>query len=402
MTISFKRATVAVTVGALVALVGLQQVRAKAGAAGAKDAAARPGVKMVPYFEWDETFPKLPLPNNWNTGTVVGVAVDKKEHVWIAHRAETLRPDELKKERGLGECCVKAPYIMEFDYAGNFIQGWGGASKDGKYDWPTPGAQSKDPTGGGSPSGMHSVAVDDSDDSVWITATGDGDGQMLKFTRDGKFLLQVGHTGLKKPTSNDPQDMGRATGVQILKGEAYVSDGYGNRRVLVVDAKTGAYKRHWGAYGNKPDDTTKTPPYDPNKPNPQFSTPHGIAVSQDGYVYLADRNNSRVQVFKADGTYVTERFIEPHAMSGTVFGVAISKPDEKYIYVPDGRNEKVWILERKTMEIVSSFGCAGHAGGCMTTPHSIATDPRGNIYIGETWEGKRVQRFLYKGMRPQS
>ena len=397
---TLKRAGLVAAVAAVAGLAGYQTLGARAGAA---DAPAKPGVKMVPYFEYDETFPKMPLPNKWNTGTVVGVAVDKKEHIWIAHRAETLRPDELEAERGRGECCVKGPYIMEFDYAGNFIQGWGGASKDGKYDWPTPGGQSKDPTGGGSPSGMHSVAVDDSDDSVWITATGDGDGQMLKFTRDGKFLLQVGHTGLKGPTSNHEQDMGRATGVQILKGEAYVSDGYGNRRVLVVDARTGAYKRHWGAYGNKPDDSVKPRPYDPNTPNPQFATPHGIAVSQDGHVYLADRNNSRVQVFKSDGTYVAEKFIEPHAMSGTVFGVALSpKPEEKYLYIPDGRNEKVWILERKTLEILGSFGCAGHAGGCMTTPHSIAADQRGNIYVGETWEGKRVQRFLYKGLRPQS
>jgi len=402
VTISLKRVGVAVAVGALVALAGLQQFSAQAGAAGAKDAAAKPGVRMVPYFEFDETWPKMPLPNNWITGTVVGVAVDKKEHIWIAHRAETLRPDELEAERGRGECCVKAPYIMEFDYAGNYVQGWGGPSKDGKYDWPTPGTQSKDPTGGGSPSGMHSVAVDDSDGSVWVTATGDGDGQMLKFTRDGKFLLQVGHTGLKGATSNSKIDMGKATGVQIFRGEAYVSDGYTNRRVVVFDARTGEYRRHWGAYGKMPDDSVKPRPYDPNVPNPQFATPHGIAVSQDGLVYLADRNNSRVQVFKTDGTYVAEKFIEPHAMSGTVFGVAISKPDEKYIYVPDGRNEKVWILERKTLEILGSFGCAGHAGGCMTTPHSIATDQRGNIYIGETWEGKRVQRFLYKGLRPQS
>ena len=395
---TLKRAGMVAAVAAVAGLAGYQTLGARAGAA---DAPAKPGVKMVPYFEYDETFPKLPLPNQWNTGTVVGVAVDKKEHIWIAHRAETLRPDELEKERGRGGCCVKAPHVIEFDFAGNLIQAWGGPSPTKEYDWPTAGEQSKDPTGGGSPNGMHSIAVDD-EDNVWLTGTGSGDGQMLKFSRTGKFLLQVGHTGLKGPTSNDPQDMGRATGVQIYKGEAYVSDGYGNRRVFVVDQKTGAYKRHWGAYGKVPDDSAKTPPYDPNKPNPQFSTPHGIAVSEDGHVYLADRNNSRVQDFKVDGTYVGERFIEPHSMSGTVFGVALSqKPEQKYLYIPDGRDEKVWILERKTLEIVGSFGCAGHAGGCMTTPHSIATDQRGNIYIGETWEGKRVQRFLYKGMRAQ-
>jgi sugar lactone lactonase YvrE len=393
---TLKRAGIVAVIVTMVGLAGYQTLGARAG-----EADVPTPVKMVPYFEWDETFPKMPLPNKWATGTVVGVAVDKNEHIWIAHRAETLRPDELEAERGRGECCVKAPHVIEFDFEGNLLQAWGGPSPTGEFDWPTPGPQSKDPTGGGSPSGMHSIAVDD-DDNVWLTGTGAGDGQMLKFTRDGKFLLQVGRAGMEGPTSNHPQDMGRATGVQILKDEAYVSDGYGNRRVLVVDAKTGAYKRHWGAYGKKPDDTVKRRPYDPNVPNPQFTTPHGIAVSQDGHVYLADRNNSRVQDFKIDGTYVGEQFIEPHAMSGTVFGVALSpKPEEKYLYIPDGRNEKIWILERKTLEILGSFGCGGHAGGCMTTPHSIATDQRGNIYIGETWEGKRVQRFLYKGLRSE-
>ena len=248
---TLKRAGIVAAMAAVVGLAGYQALAARAGEADVPTPA-----KMVPYFEWDETFPKMPLPNNWATGTVVGVAVDKNEHVWIAHRAETLRPDELEGERGRGECCFKAPHVIEFDFEGNFIQAWGGPSPTGEFDWPTPGEQSKDPTGGGSPFGMHSIAVDD-DDNVWLTGTGSGDGQMLKFTRDGKFLLQVGRAGLTGPTSNDPQDMGRATGVQILRGEAYVSDGYGNRRVLVVDAETGAYKRHWGAYGKVPDDTSQ-------------------------------------------------------------------------------------------------------------------------------------------------
>ena len=368
---------------------------------GAKPAPAQAGAKQIPYFEYDETFPK-PLPNNWTLGTVVGIATEAKtDHIWLVHRGGTIRPDELNAQHNppLGECCVKAPPVIELDYAGNVIQGWGGPAPE--YDWPTDGAPSPDPTGGGGPSGMHSVYVD-SKDFVWITATGGQDGQMLKFTRKGKFVLQIGKTGVGKPDSNNPDTMNKASGVKVSDGEVFVSDGYGNRRVVVYDAETGKYKRHWGAYGKRPDDS-KPFKYDPNKPADQFSTPHGIEVSRDGLVYVADRNASRIQVFKLDGTYVAERMIEPQTLNGSVFGVGLSpEPGQRWVYIPDGRNERVWILERKTLEIVGSFGCSGHAGGCMTTPHSIDVDKRGNIYIGETWEGKRVQRYLYKGLRTRS
>ena len=358
--------------------------------------------RQVPYFEYDETFPK-PLPNQWTTGTVVGISVDAKQHIWIVHRGSTLRPDELRAELKLGTCCVTAPPVIEFDYDGNVVQAWGGPSPDGKYDWPSSGGKSTDPYAGGTPSGMHSVFMDHKD-NVWLTATGPGDGQMLKFTRDGTFLLQVGHTGLKGPESNSTVNLGQASGIKeyVPTNEVFLSDGYVNRRIVVFDGETGAYKRHWGAYGKRPDDSIPFK-YDPNKPFEQFSVLHGIGVSNDGLVYACDRNGSRVHVFKTDGTFVMEKQVEPQTFNGSVFGIAFS-PDaeQKWAYIPDGRNEKIWILERKTMDIVGSFGCTGHAGGCFTTPHSIDVDGKGNIYIGETWEGKRVQRFLYKGLRAES
>ena len=360
--------------------------------------------RMVPTFEYDETFPK-PLPNHWVVGTVVGVDVDAKQHIWIAQRAATIRPDELHAEAKppLGECCAKAPYIIEFDHAGNFVQGWGGPSPTHQYDWPTDGVQGPDPSAGQGPSGMHSVFVDHQD-HVWLTATGPGDGQILKFTRDGKFLLQIGHPNRPKPDSNDTENMNKSSGITeyVKTNEMFVSDGYGNRRVIVFDEDTGKYKRHWGAYGKRPDDSIPFI-YNPNKPFEQFSVVHGIGVSNDGLVYACDRNGSRVQVFHLDGTFIMEKLIEPQTLNGTVFGIAFSAdPEQQFAYIPDGRNEKVWILDRKSLDIIGSFGCPGHAGGCMTTPHSIATDAQGNIYSGETWEGKRVQRYLFKGLRPQS
>ncbi len=367
-------------------------------------AAPQAPARQVPYFEYDETFPK-PLPNHWTIGTVVGISVDSKQHIWMVHRGSTLRPDELRAEHNppLGECCVTAPPVVEFDYAGNLIQAWGGPSKTGEFDWPSPGGKSPDPEAGGTPSGMHSVFVDHKD-NVWLTATGPGDGQMLKFTRDGKFLLQIGHRGRQRAESNDTENLNQASGVKVdpKTNEVYVSDGYVNHRIIVFDGDTGKYKRHWGGYGKRPDDSIRFR-YDPNKPFEQFSVVHGVGVTNDGLVYACDRNGSRVQVFKSDGTFVMEKVIEASTMNGSVFGIAFSPdPAQRWAYVPDGRNEKVWILERRTLDIVGSFGCPGHAGGCMTTPHSIDVDARGNIYIGETWEGKRVQRFLYKGLRAAS
>ncbi len=360
--------------------------------------------RQVPVFEYDETFPR-PMPNNWTTGTVVGIDVDARQHIWMVHRAPTLRPDELHGEANppLGDCCVKAPYVIELDYAGNVVQAWGGPSPTGEYDWPTNGGVSPDPTAGNAPSGMHSVMVDHKD-NVWLTATGPGDGQILKFTRTGKFLAQYGHPKRPKPDSNDTENANSSSGIAIFPktNEVFVSDGYGNRRVLVLDADTAKYKRHWGAYGKRPDDSIRYQ-YNPDRMFEQFSTVHGIGVSKDGLVYACDRNGSRVQVFTLDGTFVMEKGIERQTLNGTVFGIAFSAdPEQRFAYIPDGRNEKVWILERKTLDIIGSFGCPGHAGGCFTTPHSIATDAKGNIYIGETWEGKRIQRFLYKGLRSLS
>jgi DNA-binding beta-propeller fold protein YncE len=336
-----------------------------------------------PQYVVDPTWPK-PLPNHWIVGAVVGVAVDSHDHIWVTHRPSTLQPNETRS------FWKAAPPVLEFDQEGTLVSSWGGPGAG--YEWPQL---------------EHGIHVDDQD-NVWLGAGGDKDAHILKFTRQGKFLLQIGRQG-KGQGSNDTQNLGAAAHMVVDRpaNELYVADGYVNHRVIVFDATTGAYKRHWGAYGRKPDDGIKfaaRAQLIQGPPPEGFNNPvHGVLVTNDDLVYVADRTNNRLQVFRLDGTFIKEKGIERQTLNGTVFGIAFSAdPEQRFAYIPDGRNEKVWILERKSLDIIGSFGCPGHFAGCMTTPHSIATDAKGNIYIGETWEGKRVQRFLYKGLRAQS
>ncbi|HXA12415.1 MAG TPA: hypothetical protein VNW93_09565, partial [Mycobacterium sp.] len=252
--------------------------------------------------------------------------------------------------------------------------------------------------------GEHAV-FSDFNDNVWIGADGPGDGQILKLTRFGKFELQIGHAGGMSKGSNDPENLSGAQQIAVdpKTNEVFVADGLTNHRVIVFDGATGTYKRHWGAYGNKPDDEAASAKYDPNVRSKQFGEVHGIALSRDGLVYVCDRTNDRVQVFKSDGTFVKEGLVASTTLGGSAYEIAFSPdPDQRYAYVVDGMNERVWILRRDSLETIGSFGYGGHYGGAFDAAHSIATDSKGNIYVGETWESKRVQRFLYKGLAPAS
>jgi DNA-binding beta-propeller fold protein YncE len=216
--------------------------------------------------------------------------------------------------------------------------------------------------------------------------------------------MQIGKPNRSKG-SNDPENLKlpAKTLVDPKTNELYVADGYGNRRVIVFDADTGKYKRHWGAYGHKPDDT-QLPPYNPtDPPAQQFRTPvHGVALSVDRLLYVCDRTNDRIQVFKTDGTFVKETFIEKETLGdGATFDVALSRdPQQKFLYVADGSNMKVHILLRETLTELTSFGDGGRQPGEFYAVHSIATDSKGNIFTTETYRGQRVQKFLYRGLAP--
>jgi len=352
-----------------------------------KKAAVQASGLQAPRFEVDPLWPK-PLPNHWLLGMTIGVSVDSQDHVWIVHRQDTLDPKEayMLSNPPSSDCCQPAPPVLAFDQAGNLIAHWGG--KGAGYDWPN---------------SNHGITVDYKG-NVWIAGNGTGDAQVLEFTQDGKLIKQIGKPGASKG-SNDTSNFKQAAKTFFDKdaNEVYVADGYGNRRVVVMDADTGVFKRYWGAYGHKPDDTDLGP-YKPDAPPAQqFRTPvHCAELTNDGLVYVCDRHNDRIQVFKKDGTFVKETFIEKNTLGdGAVWDIAFSKdPKQTYLYLSDGANEKVHILLRDSLQELTSFGDGGRQPGEFYAVHSIATDSKGNIYTTETYHGQRVQKFVYKGLAP--
>lgn len=343
---------------------------------------------MAPAFEVDPFWPK-PLPNHWVLGSVVGVGVDSRDHVFIIHRQAPLNE---RTEIGAatdpptGECCLPAPYVLEFDPEGSLMNAWGGEGEG--YTWPA---------------SNHGISIDPMD-NVWIGGNGAGDGHVLKFSRDGTFLAEFGIPG-QDLGSNSTEHFGRPAKISFdaEAQEAYVADGYRNRRVAVLDMNTGDVKRFWGAYGNVPSDEN-TGPYNPDAPLiDQFRTPvHCAEPTADGHVYVCDRPNNRIQVFRKDGTYVDEVQIAPRTLGdGAIWDISFSKdPAQTYMYVADGKNMKVYIMDRLSLEVLTSFGDGGRQPGLFFAVHSIVTDSQGNIYTTETYEGKRVQKFLYRGIGP--
>jgi DNA-binding beta-propeller fold protein YncE len=334
----------------------------------------------IPQFLVDPSWPK-PLPNNWILGQVSGIRVDRFDHIWVVQRPGSLDKRELAAQQNppQAKCCVAAPPVLVFDQFGNLIRHWGGPGPG--YNWPK---------------SEHSVYIDDND-FIWLAGNDRTDGQILKFTMDGKFVLQIGKP-ITGADSNATDHLGSPAdiAVDVAAKEVYVADGYTNRRVVVFDSETGAYKRHWGAYGSKPSDE-KTPPYDPAKPvSQQFGNPvHCVRISRDGLVYVCDRINDRYQIFRKDGTFVSEHFFERETrLNGSVYEIAFS-PDreQKFIYMVDGSNGEVRIIDRATNEVLGRFGRVGRQAGEFTAVHNISVDSAGNIYTAEVATGERVQRF---------
>jgi sugar lactone lactonase YvrE len=359
----------------------------------------------VPIFEVDPNFPTLP--EHMLLGGVGGATADSHGNVWVIHRPHTLEEGNAT-ENGWGP----APPVVEFSPTGKYLQGWGGPTKNGQYQWFNRGGlhsafaecqsctAEKRLNGDGRPgSGEHGIAID-AHDNVWLTGNGDGDGQVLKFTKDGKFLLQIGKEGVGVDSS-DTTHLSRPAGITVYDktNEVFVADGYGNRRVIVFDANTGAYKRHWGAYGNKPDDKASKARQASGQGPAQFNTPHGIEVSNDGTVYVTDRANNRVQAFTLEGKFIKEGFIKRESQgTGTAFGVGLSADvAQRFLYIADGSNERIAILDRQSLQEIGHIGGPGRKAGEFFHLHSLDVDPQGNIVTGES-QGYRVQKFVFKGL----
>ena len=357
----------------------------------------------APRFEVDPYWPK-PLPNHWLLGSTIGVWVDTDDHVWIVHRPATLANNEKSFEVGNGDCCASAPPVLEFDQAGNLLRHWGGPGEG--YEWHD---------------SLHGIYIDYKG-NVWLGGNGAADSHILKFTKDGKFLVQFGKKGARRTggpapgappnapdtytgNSNDTENFGRPAKFTVdpLTNEAYVADGYLNKRVAVLDADTGKVKRWWGANGAKPDDAPLAP-YDPAAPPAlQFRNPvHCAELSVDRLVYVCDRLGNRLQVFTTEGKFVKEAYFSKNTKGqGAVWDIAFSKDrEQKFIFMADGTNEKIHIVDRQSLQELTTFGDGGRQPGQFYGVHSIAIDSKGNLYTTETFEGKRVQRFVNKGLAP--
>jgi hypothetical protein len=395
---------------------------------------------QAPSFQVDPLWPK-PLPNHWILGSAVGVAVDARDHIFVLNLPTSFNA---RTEIGAaanpptGECCLPAPAVLEFDAEGTLVGNWGGPGQG--FTWPG--------TGSG-------IALDPRD-NLWIGGVGGTDTQILKFAKNGRFVSTVGKAAPPPPPAPAAaatpdtaylgvSGAGRGAGAAGAAGgagagrggrggrgggappavapnsaatdmfggasafafdaranEAFVADGSRNRRVAVVDMNTGAVKRVWGAYGGKPDDAPLAAYAPDAPPAKQFSYVACVELSTDNLVYVCDRQNNRIQVFRKDGTFVREGVIAPQTRgAGSVWDIAFSRdPQQRFLYVADGMNMKVHIVDRQTLTPITSFGDGGRTPGQFFAVHSIATDSKGNIYTTESLEGKRVQKFLYKGMAP--
>ena len=335
---------------------------------------AQAQTRSVPTFAVDPAWPKVPP--QWKLGDVSSMTTDAQGNIWVLHRPRTLKDPDFAKA---------APPVIVFDQAGNYVKSWGG---DGQgYDWPQR---------------EHGIYIDPKG-FVWLggnNCPSNGlarlkpvaDDAILKFTQDGKFVMQIGHSNQSKGNA-DTENVHRAADVQVYPptNELFVADGYGNHRVIVFDADTGAFKRMWGAFGNKPQDDdhceiVRHTNFDP--PGPQnLSVVHSIRVAHDGMVYVADRENRRVQLFSNDG-----KFIKQHLNGASTFAnsVALSPDqDQQFLYV--GAGKQIAILDRKSLDRVGTVDMPGMIGG-----HLITTDAKGNIYVAGTGQG--LQRLVYKGM----
>ena len=339
------------------------------------------------HAEMPEVDPHWPiLPDDWLIGEVSGIAVDMNDHIWLVQRPRSLNADEagLAQDPPLSACCNPAPPVLKFDADGNLLDSWGDANgyQGEGYEWPA---------------SEHGIFVDHMG-YVWLAGNGPDDHQVLKFSGDGTFVMQIGQAG-RTEGSNSTEFLGQPADMEVdpETNELYIADGYLNKRIIVFDAETGEYLRHWGAYGNEPSDEDTGRFVPGSEPIQQFRTPvHAVRIAKDGMVYVADRVNNRIQVFQKDGTYVSELIVEGNSLgNGSTWDLELS-PDEEQVdlYNADGQNQRIHIINREAMEIEAYFGRRGRNAGMFHWVHNVAVDSDGNFYTAEVNQGRRAQKFV--------
>jgi hypothetical protein len=379
--------------------------------AAGRSSSQRPAVNPpVPVYKVAPAWPKMPLRNKYLLQGIPTMVTDRNDHIWVLSRPRDIRPDEngAATTPPRAECCVAAPAILEFDTSGNLLRAWGGPGHHPLW-----------------PENEHTIVVD-RDGNVWLSASGRGEG-ILKFTGDGTFLWDFGHRGPKpqpgqtlpplRENNQDTETLANGVFIFTLDEEArelYLVEG---KRVLVYDMDKGTFKRGWGGHGKPLAEISNdpTPPYDWRTgppPDLQEFAPalHCIHISVDGLVYVCERGSNRIQVFTKEGQFVSQFFLHPstpargpecggpgHAtlgMCGTIYNLTFSHdPEEKYLFAVDGTNHTIWIHDRKNGNLVGSIGSLGRMAGQFFWIDAIAMDSLGNLYTGEVWTGKRIQKF---------
>lgn len=351
------------------------------------------GGARAPDYQVDAAWPK-PLPNRWLIGQVGGLAVDKRDHIWVSQRPRSLTEDEKgavpnppARSAPRSLCCKPAPSVLEFAADGSLLNAWGGPEDPGRCV--APACQW--------PASEHGIFVDD-DEHVWLAGNGPTDRMVLEFTPEGKFLQMIGGSFVGPPDSKSQTSVGRAAGIFVdaARREVYVADGYLNGRVVKFNTATGAFIKAWGAYGNPPSDTAP-PPERPDPLSQRFNRPvHCVILARDGLVYVCDRANNRIQVFNRDGQFQHQFVFDPATLgNGAIWSIALS-PDaeQQFLFYADGENNLIRIINRRSGETLRTIGRSGRNAGQFHWLHQIAIDSHGNIYTGEVDTGKRLQKFV--------
>jgi hypothetical protein len=359
--------------------------------------------RAIPRFQVDAAWPTVP--EELILGQVPGLSVDRSDNIWILQRPNSLGFSDtgLAQNPPIAVCCRPAPHVMRFSPDGTYLDGWGGPAYapeiDGVNQWP---------------STVHGLYVDDNQ-SVWIAGNGDGDHVVLNFTAEGDFLRSLGRrnaTGgnFDRETLGGPADIA----YDPQSGEALIADGYINKRIIGFD-EDGEFTRFWGAYASSPDEKTREGAFDQSQASsnadggadPESDSfgdiVHCVVRGPDERIYVCDRRNNRLQVFATTDDGRTE-FVRDIVIAPTTGGTRTASdvawsPDGRFMYVADMMNGQVWILDAASYEELGALGRNGRYPGQFIWLHSVDVDSKGNVYTSEVGTGRRVQKFVFQGVR---